>query len=191
MDVEGAHALVLPAFQPALEGVVDLAVFTQPFGAAGHIEHFIGPDAVIGAGLAVLLDLGSGLSSNTVLKANVTPAPREAFLLAQGGAAGQDQQPGQDDQVTEFHGCSPPLPLIIEWTENIKKMLRRIAFIIVFLFVGLALTSSLWFWSFNAGAGSVLSSIHIKRTTLTISLSIFISCTATKAVIVRKNGSWK
>lgn len=105
MDVEGAHALVLPALQPTLKGVFDLAVFPQSFGTAGQVQLFIGPDALLGTGLAVLFDPGGWLSVDTVLHAQFAPVPAEAFLLVQGGTAGQNQQPGhQYDQATEFHG---------------------------------------------------------------------------------------
>ena len=94
MDVEGAHALVLPALQPTLKGVFDLAVFPQSFGTAGQVQLFIGPDALLGTGLAVLFDPGGWLSVDTVLQAQFAPVPAEAFLLVQGGTAGQNQQPG-------------------------------------------------------------------------------------------------
>jgi hypothetical protein len=94
MDGEGAYALVLPTLQSALKGVVELAIFLQSFCTAGHVQFFIGPDAMLGASLAMLFDLDGWFAVDAVLHAQFAPVSTQACLLVQRSAAGQNQQPG-------------------------------------------------------------------------------------------------
>ena len=100
----GAYSLVALAARPNTETVGRLTILPQSHLAACLVGAQIGTNAMLGTRLAILADVATRQSGDTILLAHAAPIQHAAFLGTHAGACAE-QQGNQHQTGANSHRC--------------------------------------------------------------------------------------